>query len=136
MNQTGRDGASASWAAFLVLAFVILGLAGLFGTYAASIPLQRALARETALDAALAAAHGPDPQGAIEALRPQLGESADALLPVGGDMDARIMQERREMRARLGREAAAATTRARWIIGIVTLMASVMGVFILRAARP
>lgn len=130
-----RDGSSGSWSAFLAMAFVIVGLAGIFGTYATPAPLYRAVEREGALDAALAAAHGPNPQAAIEALRPRLAESADALLPVHGNMDARIAAERQAMRKRLLAEAAAAATRARWIIGMVTAMGTAFGIAVLHAGR-
>ena len=130
-----RDGSSGSWAAFLAMAFLIVGLAGMFATYATPAPLYRAVERESALDAALAAAHGPNPAAAIEALKPRLAESADALLPVGGDMDARIAAERRAMRTRLLAEAGAAATRTRWIIGVVTAMGMTFGIAILHAAR-
>jgi len=130
-----RDGSGGGWTAFLAMAFIIVGLAGIFGTYATPAPLYRAVERETALDAALAAAHGPDPEAAIEALKPRLAESADALLPVGGDMEARIAAERRAMRARLLAEADAAATRSRWIIGVVTAMGTAFGIAVLHAAR-
>lgn len=130
-----RHGTDTGWTAFLAMAFVVVGLSGIFASYAAPLPLARAVEREAALDEALAAAHRPDAQAAIEALRPRLAESADALLPVGGDMDARIAAERRAMRARLMAEAGAAATRARWIIGVVTLMGIAFGAAVLHAAR-
>jgi hypothetical protein len=130
-----RDGSGASWTAFLAMAFVVVGLTGIFATYATPLPLARALARETALDEAEAALHRPDPAAAIEALRPRLGESAQALLPVGGDMAARIAAERRAMRARFSQEAEIAATRTRWIIGLVTLMGIAFGAAILNVAR-
>src|SRR5665213_1095854 len=66
---------------FLAVAFAMVGLIGLVASYAAPLPLERALARDAALDAVLAT--GGD-AAAIEALRPRLAESADALLPAGG----------------------------------------------------
>jgi hypothetical protein len=120
---------------FLAMAFLVVGLGGLFASYAAPAPLARALAREAALDDALAAARGPDAEAAIEALRPRLGESADALLPVGGDMAARIAAERRAMRARFAAEAESAARRSRWIIALVTLMGFAFGAAVLRGAR-
>jgi hypothetical protein len=130
-----RDGASGTWTAFLAMAFIVVGLSGVFASYAAPLPLARAVEREGALDDAAAAAHRPDAAAAIAALRPRLAESADALLPVGGDMDARIAAERRAMRARLTAEAQAAATRARWIIVLVTLTGTAFGVAVLHAAR-
>jgi len=140
MDQTAPTGApkpriNPTWVAFLAMAFVIVGLAGLFASYAVPLPLERAVAREQALDAALAAAHGADPAAALEALRPQLGDSAAALLPPGGDMDARIAAERVAMRAHLLAEAAAVAGRTRFLLAVVTLMAAVFGVAVLHMAR-
>ena len=124
-----------TWVAFLAMAFVVVGLAGLFASYAVPLPLQRALARDAALDAALAAAHGPDPAKALEALRPQLGDSADALLPPGGDMDAKIAAERGAMRARLEAEADGVATRTRWLLAIITVMGALFGAVLLQIGR-
>jgi hypothetical protein len=143
MSQAGPAGAGGApgsrvnptWVAFLAMAFIVVGLAGLFASYAVPLPLERALAREQALDAALAAAHGADPAAALEALRPELGESADALLPPRGDMDARIAAERAAMRGHLLAEAASVAARTRFLLAVVTLMAAVFGVAVLHMAR-
>jgi hypothetical protein len=116
---------------FLAMTFVIVGLTGLFATFSAPLPLERALVRDAALDEALADAHRPDAQAAIEALRPRLAESADAILPVGGDMDARIASERAAMRARLQVEADVTAERLRWMICIVTLTGAAFGAMLL-----
>ena len=87
---------------FLVMAFAVVGLVGIYASFAAPLPLQRALARDTALDAALAAAASPDPQAALKALARRLGDSAGPL--AGGDpatLPARIQAERIAMRASL-----------------------------------
>lgn len=133
----GRPGAGngGAWAAFLVCAFLAVGLAGLFASYAAPLPLDRAMAREQALDDALAATRGTDPAAAIEALRSRLGESAEALLPVGGDMAARIARARLDMRIRFAQEAAVVAERTRWLISVVTVMAAAFGVAVLRIGR-
>jgi hypothetical protein len=122
------------WFAFLVLAFIVVGAAGLFATFAAPIPAERALAREQALDEAATAARAPDAQARLEALRPSLGDSAAALLPVGGDMQARIAAERIAMRARFAREADATLQRLRWLIVVATLAAAAFGCALLGAA--
>jgi hypothetical protein len=119
---------------FLAVAFAVVGLTGLFSTYAAPLPLERALARDAALDAALQAARGPDPGAAIEALRPRLAESADALLPIAGDLADKIARERAAMHARLLAEADATETRLRWLICIVTAMAAAFGIALLGLA--
>ena len=140
MDRSDSSGSSATWTAFLVMAFLVVGLVGLFASYAAPLPLQRAMARDAALDDALAAAHGPNPREAIEALRPRLGESADLLLPadgdpVGGNMDARITHARAAMRTQLTAEADEVATRTRWMICVITVMGAVFGAAVLRIGR-
>jgi hypothetical protein len=131
--------ANLTWAAFLAVTFVVVGLAGLFASYAVPLPLQRALARDAALDAAQAAAHGPDPAAALAALRPQLAESAEAIVPadgrIGPDIDARIAAERAAMRTRLAQESDEVAHRTRLLLGVVTVMAAVFGVAILHMGR-
>ncbi len=124
-----------TWIGFLIITFAIVGLTGLFATFAAPLPLERAMSREQALDDAQVAAHGPDATQAIEALRPRLDESAAALLPVGGDMDARIAAERAAMRTRLQIEADAISLRLKWLVSVVTVMCAAFGVALLRFSR-
>lgn len=122
--------------AFLVMAFVVVGLAGVFASFAAPLPLHRAMAREAALDAALAAARGADPEAGLKALGARLGDSAAALH--GGDaasLPARIQAERIAMRARFEAEAAALAFRLRLLIGLLTLSAAAFGVIIAGARR-
>ena len=128
-------GVGATWMAFLAMAFMVVGLTGLFGSYATPLPLQRALARDVALDDAMAASRTADPQAAVEALRPRLDESAAALLPVGGDMEHRIAAERTAMRARFLAESAAIAVRTRWLICVITVMAAVFGITVLHIGR-
>jgi hypothetical protein len=136
MDKAGKPvGGASSWSAFLAMVFVVVGLAGLFASYAVPLPLQRALARDATLDAALAAARGPDPAAALEALRPQLDDSAKALLPPGGDMAEKIAAERAAMRARLLAEFDAVATRTRWLLAVVTVMGAVFGIAILHMGR-
>jgi hypothetical protein len=87
------------------------------------------------LDDALAAARGGNADVAIAALRDRLDDSAAALLPVGGDMPARIAAERTAMRARFLAEAAAVATRIRWLICVITIMAALFGVAALHIGR-
>jgi hypothetical protein len=134
VTPSSRVRPAAAWAAFLVAAFALVGLMGVFATYAAPLPVNRALLREAALDDALAAAHGPDPQAALERLRDRLDDSASAILPAGADFDARVAQERTAMRARFTREAAAVAARLRWEVVLVTLTAAAFGVAMLYSA--
>ncbi len=135
MGEQRRDRVGGTWIAFLAMAFLVVGLIAVFASYAVPLPLQREAAREAALDDALAATRGPDPQAAITALQDRLDDSAAALLPVGGDMAARIAAERAAMRLRFRAEAAAVATRVRWLICVVTIMAAVFGIAILHIAR-
>ena len=124
-----------TWSAFLAMTFVVVGLAGLFASYAVPLPLERALARDATLDAAQSAAHGPDAAKTLEAMRDQLGDSAGALLPPAADIDARIAAERTAMRVRLQAESDAVAARTRLLLGVVTVMAAVFGVAILHMGR-
>ncbi len=128
-----------TWSGFLAAAFVTVGLMGLFATFAAPLPLQRAILREATLDAAQVAAHAPDPAAALAALGDRLDESGDALIRPGGgvwpDLDARIAAERIAMRARMTTDGQALATRLRWLICVVTLMGAAFGVAILAAGR-
>ena len=117
------------------MAFAAVGLMGLFASFAAPLPLERLLAREQALDQAQLAARSPDPERALAALRDRLDDSARALLPPGGDMDARIAAERGAMRVRLQAEAGAVAQRLHWMIAIVTIMGAAFGAAILHISR-
>ncbi len=134
------DQGPGAWIGFLAAAFVVVGLTGLFATFAAPLPLERALGREQALDAAMVAAHGPDPLAALQALRDRLDDSADAVVPkpgapVPGDIDARIAAERTAMRTRLLADSQATSERLRWLICIVTIMSAVFGAAVMHAGR-
>jgi len=119
---------SAAALAFLAMAFVIVGLAGIFASFAAPLPLHRALLRDAALDAAIEAANAPDPQAALAALVPRLGDSAAALSAGEPDkLPERIQAERTAMRARFLAEADALGLRLRVLIGVLTLAAGGFG---------
>ena len=121
-----------TWLGFLAAAICAVGLMGLFATFAAPLPLQRALAREAALDDALAIARGADPAPALEALRSRLDDSAAVVLPYAPDFEARVARERPAMRARLEAEAAAIARRLRLLVVVVTLMAIAFAAAVLR----
>jgi hypothetical protein len=118
---------SLAWTAFLVIAFGIVGLTGLFATVATPLPLERALLRDAALDEALQA---PDAAAAVAALRDRLGESAEAIAHGRGDFGTRIQVERAAMRDRFLAEADATASRLRLLITIVTLAAAGFGAVI------
>jgi hypothetical protein len=112
---------------FLMMSFVIVGLVGLFATYAVPVPLARAIAREKTLDEAEAALASPNPQAAIEALKSRLDDSALALIPLPADPQAAIAKERAAMRERFLAEEDGNSTRIRWLIVLVTVTAAIFG---------
>jgi hypothetical protein len=104
------------------MAFIVAGLAGVFATYALPIPMERGFAVDAALDEALIAARGPDPDRAIAALAPRLGESAAPIAQGTGSWEDRIQRERAAMRARFIAEEQATALRLRWLVVVVNLM--------------
>lgn len=123
------------WIAFLAMAFAITGLTGMIASFTAPLPLQRAFARDIALDQALAAAADP---ARLDALRPRLDDSAAAILPPGPDFPAKIARERAAMHVRFAAEADANGGHLAWMIAIVTFTAAIFGIAILHfaAGRP
>jgi len=124
-----------SLAGFLVIAFALVGLVGVLATYTVPLPLQRALAREAALDAVLQAAEGPNAAASLAALRPALGESAAAVLDSDeGSLASRVRSARANMQAAFLAEEAALLRRMRLLIALVTATCALFGVVILRFA--
>ena len=111
-----------AWMAFVAMAVGIVGLVGVFATYAAPLPLERALARDAALDEAVAATGRPDGAARLQALRPRLGDSADPIEQGSGPLAERIERERAAMRERFAAEAQAVASRLRLMIVVVTAM--------------
>ncbi len=125
----------ASLVGFLAMCFIITGLVGLFASYAAPLPLERAIAREKTLDEAEAALTSPDPQAAIAALKDRLDDSAKALIPLPANAHAAIQAERVAMRARFLADSEEANTRMHWLIIVVTVMSAIFGTAITGMGR-
>ena len=123
----GDNGKSFTLMAFLVMAVAMVGLSGLFATFAAPLALEREASREVALDAVLAAAGKPDAPQRLEALRDALGDSAKLVFAAQGDVADRVAAARTAMRVQLAAEAAEAATRLRWLIVVITLVAAAFG---------
>ena len=120
-----------SWTAFLLMLFAVVGLCGLFASYANSIPLERALLRSAALDQVLTAA---DP-AALARLRPELGELATPVLDGAGLLAERVGAARRVVANEQEREAASIGYRTRLMLGVVTVIAAALGAGIMALAR-
>lgn len=120
-----------SWTAFLLMLFGVVGLCGLFASYANSIPLERALARGAALDQVLEA---PGP-AALERLRPGLGDLATPVLDGTGPLAARVSSARKVVADEQGREAASIGYRTRLMLGVITVIAGALGAGIMAIAR-
>ncbi len=134
-QKPAQNGVAFTWTAFLVMCFAVVGLVGVFGTFASALPLRRELAREATLDAALVALRAPDSAQALAALKPRLDDSAPALFPLPADPVAAIAAERLAMRARFIAEAEATQYRMQLMVLIVTVMAAVFGSAILAFGR-
>ena len=120
------------WVAFLLMCFLLTGMVGMFASYAASIPLERALYRMEALDAAVATGT-PD----ANAVHVVLGKAGDDVLTGPGDLPTRLVRARAVIASEGRREAASVAFRTRLMVGIVTLLAAGLGAGImLIASRP
>lgn len=117
------------------MAFVIVGLAGIFSTYAVRAPLMAALSREAVLDRVLTAAEGPNASVALAALRPALGARADAVLEGPGTLVERVARERGRVLAHADAEGTALANRVRVLIGAFTIAGAVFGFAILGVGR-
>ncbi|MGH7103703.1 MAG: hypothetical protein ACREFJ_15040 [Acetobacteraceae bacterium] len=120
---------------FLAMAFVIVGLAGIFATYAAPVPLARAIHKEAVLDQVLAAGVKPDAASILATLRPALGASAAAVLEGPGTLAERVANERGKLASEAMAEQAAVGARLRLIIIVATLAAALFGVAMLGVGR-
>ena len=133
VKQTGMSMATntrGNWMVFAAITVGIVGLTGVFATYAAPLPLERALAREAALDAALATPRSPDPQAALAALADRLGDSAAPLAGAPDGLPARVAAERLAMRTRFAAESAGLASQLRLLIIMITLMGAIFVVAI------
>jgi hypothetical protein len=128
-----KDGGA--WTGFLVMAFVVVGLVGAMAIFAAQIPFERALARDAALDQALAVSSQPNAAARLDAMRPALGDSADHVLSGPGSMAERVTIERARMFAAFGEDARDTGFRLRLVLAVFTAAAALIGVVILRASH-
>src|SRR5271165_1792547 len=105
------------------MAFGIVGLSGVFATYALAVPWKRAALEITALDA-----DGPLPGRIAAALGP---EAAQQIATPGIAPEAALRSARAAVLKRAEEDATSAEVRTRWMIVIVTAMGAVFGTAIL-----
>lgn len=116
----------ATWIAFLTMCFALTGMVGLFASYSAQIPLERAMHQLQLLDDARG--------GADAALRRALGRDAEAILAAPGDDAAHLAQARVAVREHADAEERVVATRTRWMIVIVTILSAALGAGLLLLA--
>ena len=123
---------SGAWGGFLVMAFVILGLCGVFATYAAQLPFQRETYAEARLDAALTA---PDADQRLETLRDTLGDDGAGAFASGGSIPERIENARHVLRLHFQAQAADIALRLRIVILVFTGGAALFGLMVVSIIR-
>lgn len=119
-----------SWTAFLVMLFVVVGLCGLFASYAASVPLERGLARSALLDRAQVA-----DAAQLQAMRPALGSLGAAVIDGAGPLAERVTAARLVVADEQRREAASVNHRVRLMLVVVTAIAAVLGAGLMSLTR-
>jgi hypothetical protein len=135
MADDGSRHDGGAWTGFLIVAFAVLGLIGAFAVYAAQIPFERALARDAALDQALAVPAGPNAAAKLDALRPALDDSAAHVIGGTGTMTEKVCAERSRMLKDFGKQAADIGVRLRLVIAVFTAACAVFGVAVLSIVR-
>jgi cytochrome c-type biogenesis protein CcmH/NrfG len=125
----------ATWTAFLVIAFGVVGMIGAFATFAGQIPFDRAMVRIHAIDRAVAASHKPQDAAADAELRTLLDDSADRVLKGDGTVEARAAAERQRVLEDFYAESKDYGFRLRVVIVAFTAAAALFGAMILSIAR-
>ena len=123
---------SRAWGGFLVMAFVVLGLCGLFSTYAAQLPYQREFYAQRKLDAAIGA---PDAARRLDALREALGDDGAGAFTATGDLRTRIATARLVLRRHFQQQAADIALRLRIVLVVFTGAAALFGVMVVSVLR-
>ena len=124
-----------AWTAFLLMLFAIVGLCGLFASYATSIPLERGMARGVLLDQVAADSVAADASVRLERLRPTLGALGGPVLDGPGPLTERIASARAVVQDEQQREESSLAFRTRLMLAVVTGLAAFLGAGILSIAR-
>lgn len=117
-----------TWMAFLVMAFAIVGLAGLFASFAQPVPLRRALAAIVRLDGT----EGTDAARIAAVLDP-----ADAKAALAAPAGTQLAAARAALIQSALTDEAATAVRVRWLVALISLTGAAFGVAVLGiAGRP
>lgn len=119
-----------AWYGFLAITFAVVGLAGLFGSYACQVPYRRGEGAEQVLDRA-AATHS---MAELAAMKNDLGDNAAIMLRADQPLADRVVAARAATRARVVLDAADIGRRIRVVIGVITLVSALFGCALLGAA--
>ena len=123
---------SGAWTGFLVMAFIILGLCGLFATYAVQLPYQREAYAEARLDAAIGA---PDAQARLDRLRDALGDDGAGAFPPDGEPGHKVDTARRVLRRHFQDQGRDIALRLRIVIVVFTGGAALFGLMVTSILR-
>lgn len=126
---------NATWTAFLLMCFGLVGLTGLFASYAVTIPLERTLARTAVLDGVLAESRQPDPARRAT-LRGMLGpDVGPQVLDGPGELFDRVAAQRTTVLEEGVRETRSVIYRIRVLVAVVTVAAGLLGAGIMALSR-
>ena len=117
-----------AWYGFLVIVFLVAGLAGIFGTYAIQVPYQRGEAQQQLIDRI-----AQDP-AQLSALKDELGATAAPLSRADLSSDQRIVAARALARAATIADGADIAARLRVLITVITLGCTLFGCVLMGAA--
>jgi len=118
----------ATWTAFLLMCFALVGLTGMFASYAVTIPLDRTLARTAVLDQILAVARLPDAPARLADLRRMLEPSVgETVLNGPGALFDRVAAQREVVLQEGAREGRSVVYRIRVLVAAVTIVAGLLG---------
>ena len=110
------------------MAIALVGLIGVFSTYASAIPYEQGLREEATLDQVLQMRD----RAGLEAFRPTLAVEADMLSSRTRAFPDRVADARTKLLARVETEAAALGARMRLFIATFTILAAALGALLLR----
>jgi hypothetical protein len=115
-----------TWIGFLAMAFAIVGLAGLFASYALPVALDRAIAQTAQLEDGAA----PTQARIVAAL----GEAgARPILQAQNSDSAKLQAAARAILRQAAAEQDATALRLRWLIVVVSIMGALFGAAVLGA---